>query len=244
MFDQGQRSGARRSCRGLHGRWEWMQPALDRSSPRSCRTISYSLCGDIGVRRTAGPRRRDSTTTCVSSMRCSTDRACATRRAVRRLVWRLRRAALCGDAAGPGRRRSCSRPRPAPGWKPNAQQARWLARPWLSAPAFVATRRCASGRKCGPPSRRWPSRLGFFVRQGLRAAGAPMIPSLMAERISLARQIGLRAGLRAHHGAHAGADRRRAARSRRAGGEHAVVLHAHSRRRVGRPRTHRSSRRL
>ena len=37
----------------------------------------------------------------------------------------------------------------------------------------------------------WPSRLGFFVRQGLRAAGAPMIPSLMAERIRLARQLDL-----------------------------------------------------
>ena len=32
---------------GVQGRWEWMQPALIALS-RSCRTISYSLCGDIG----------------------------------------------------------------------------------------------------------------------------------------------------------------------------------------------------
>ena len=32
---------------GVHGRWEWMKPALDKLAG-SCRTISYSLCGDIG----------------------------------------------------------------------------------------------------------------------------------------------------------------------------------------------------
>ena len=78
----------------------------------------------------------------------------------------------------------------------------------------------------------WSARLGFFVRQGLRAARAPMIPSLMAERVRRAQQTRLRAGLRAHHGADARAHRRGAARSRRAGREHAVVLHSDSRRRM------------
>ena len=32
---------------GVQGRWEWMAPAL-RALGRYCRTISYSLCGDIG----------------------------------------------------------------------------------------------------------------------------------------------------------------------------------------------------
>ena len=40
---------------GVHGRWEWMKPALDKLAA-SCRTISYSLCGDIGSGRTPGPR--------------------------------------------------------------------------------------------------------------------------------------------------------------------------------------------
>jgi pimeloyl-ACP methyl ester carboxylesterase len=61
----------------------------------------------------------------------------------------------------------------------------------MSAPAFVAT----SPMRLWPEVRAafptWPSRLGFFVRQGLRAAGAPMIPSLMAERIRLAEQLDL-----------------------------------------------------
>ena len=32
---------------GIQGRWEWMMPAL-RELRRSCRAISYSLCGDRG----------------------------------------------------------------------------------------------------------------------------------------------------------------------------------------------------
>ena len=32
---------------GIQGRWEWMVPAL-RELRRSCRAISYSLCGDSG----------------------------------------------------------------------------------------------------------------------------------------------------------------------------------------------------
>ena len=32
---------------GVQGRWEWMRPALDALSG-SCRTLSYSLCGDLG----------------------------------------------------------------------------------------------------------------------------------------------------------------------------------------------------
>ena len=34
---------------GLHGRWEWAKPAL-RELARKCRSVSYSLCGDIGSR--------------------------------------------------------------------------------------------------------------------------------------------------------------------------------------------------
>ena len=33
---------------GIQGRWEWLRPALDALS-RTCRTISYSLCGDFGA---------------------------------------------------------------------------------------------------------------------------------------------------------------------------------------------------
>ena len=85
---------------------------------------------------------------------------------------------------------------PAPGWHPNPQQARWIARPWLSAPAFVAS----------SPFRLWPevratyprfaARIRFFARQGLRAAASPMIPGLMARRIREAERLDFRSGLR------------------------------------------------
>ncbi len=78
---------------------------------------------------------------------------------------------------------------PGPGWRPNARQARWLSRPWLSTPAFVAT----------TPSRVWPEvraacggltpALAFMARQGSRAVAAPAIPSLMSARIRDARAI-------------------------------------------------------
>ncbi len=46
MFDRGQ-GPALVVVQGLHGRWEWMKPALIELAGR-CRTISYSLSGDIG----------------------------------------------------------------------------------------------------------------------------------------------------------------------------------------------------
>ena len=39
---------------GIHGRWEWARPALGHLA-RQCRTISYSLCGDIGSDRPFDP---------------------------------------------------------------------------------------------------------------------------------------------------------------------------------------------
>ena len=36
---------------GVQGRWEWMRPAL-RALQASCRTITYTLCGDAGASMT------------------------------------------------------------------------------------------------------------------------------------------------------------------------------------------------
>jgi pimeloyl-ACP methyl ester carboxylesterase len=78
---------------------------------------------------------------------------------------------------------------PGPGWRPSTQQTAWLARPWLSTPAFVLS----------SPARVWPevsaalpplsARIGFFVRQGLRCAAAPLMPPLMASRMRAAAAI-------------------------------------------------------
>jgi 3-oxoadipate enol-lactonase len=171
---------------GVQGRWEWMRPALDALSGR-CRTISYSLSGDMGSGRRL-------------------DRAMGFEDHIRQLdavmdAVGLESAAVCGVSFGgfiavryaacrPGRVSSLVLvSAPAPGWTPSPQQARWLARPWLSAPMFVLSSpvRLWPEIRCGCGSRSRAVR--FMVRQGLRAALAPMIPSLMAQRIADARRI-------------------------------------------------------
>ena len=184
MFDRGD-GPALVVVQGVHGRWEWMKPALVELASR-CRTISYSLSGDIGSGHRPDPRQGFGNYL----------------RQLDEVIERAgtQRVALCGISFGGfvALRYAATRPdrvtslvlasSPAPGWAPNAQQARWLARPWMSAPAFIAT----SPMRVWPEVRAsfptWSSRLGFFVRQGLRSVRAPMIPSLMAERIRLAQQ--------------------------------------------------------
>ena len=174
---------------GVHGRWEWMAPALQRLA-RRCRVISYSLSGDIGSGRRADPSLGFESY--IRQLDAVLDAA------------GVERAAVCGISFGGFialRYAALRKPRvgalvlasaPAPGWHPNPQQARWIERPWLSAPAFVAT----------SPFRLWPevraahpgvaSRVRFFARQGLRAAAAPMIPGLMARRIREAQRLDFR----------------------------------------------------
>jgi pimeloyl-ACP methyl ester carboxylesterase len=174
---------------GLQGRWEWMTPALRQLATR-CRVISYSLCGDLGSGRAA-----DGSLGFEGYIRQLDDVLHAAG---------VERAAICGVSFGGfiALRYAAQRPSrvgalvlasaPAPGWRPSPQQARWLARPWLSAPAFVAS----------SPFRLWPevraarptlpSRLGFFAQQGLRAARSPMIPGLMARRIREAQALDFR----------------------------------------------------
>lgn len=183
MFDEGSGPPVL-VVQGLHGRWEWMTPAL-RELSRRCRTISYSLCGDFGSGVGIDPELGIENYT--RQLDAVMDRA------------GLERAAICGTSFGGfvAVRYAAERPArvtalvlasaPGPGWEPTAQQARWLSRPWASAPAFVVS----------APFRLWPeltaalpslgSRLAFLARQAVRAAAAPMIPSLMAQRIRQAR---------------------------------------------------------
>ena len=78
---------------------------------------------------------------------------------------------------------------PAPGWTPTAQQQRWIARPWSSAPACVAT---SPGRllpeiTAALPG--WRERIAFSVRHVLRVAAAPMKPPLMASRVTWTQRM-------------------------------------------------------
>lgn len=182
MFDQGQ-GPPLVVIPGLHGRWEWSKPLLRLMATR-CRTVSYSLCGDIGSRRRL-------------------DRALGFENYVRQLdevmdAAGIEQAALCGISYGGfvALRYAVERPArvnalvlastPGPGFRPTEQQARWLSKPWLSAPAFALT----------SPARVWPEvrtaipsgrlRMRFFVRQGARCVAAPIVPSLMASRMRAA----------------------------------------------------------
>jgi 2-hydroxy-6-oxonona-2,4-dienedioate hydrolase len=185
MFDHGH-GPAVVVVQGLHGRWEWTRAALEALAKR-CRAISYSLAGDFGSGRpydpTAGFDNYIGQLSDVLSAK------------------RLERATIVGISFGgfvathfaalhPERLESLVlASAPGPGWQPNPRQARWLARPWLSTPAFVAS----------SPFRLWPEvraacggltpALAFMARQGGRAAAAPMIPSLMSARIRDARDI-------------------------------------------------------
>ena len=119
---------------GVQGRWEWMTPALVELA-KSCRTISYSLAGDIGSRR-----RYDRTLGFDNYLLQLEDVLSAAG---------LKRAAIVGTSFGGfvATRYTALRPEqvtslvlvsaPGPGWSPSEQQARWLARPWLSTPIFV-----------------------------------------------------------------------------------------------------------
>lgn len=183
MFDQGQ-GPVVVVVPGLQGRWEWMAPALKQLA-RRCRVLSYSLSGDLGS-------NGDASLGFESYVRQLDDVLDAAN---------VERAAVCGVSFGgfvalryAAQRQSrvnalVLASAPAPGWQPNAQQARWIERPWLSAPAFVATSPARLWPEVSAARPAWPSRLGFFARQGLRAARSPMIPGLMARRIREAQRL-------------------------------------------------------
>ena len=171
---------------GLHGRWEWAETTLAHLSAR-CRTISYSLCGDVGSGGRFDPELGFDNY--VRQLDAVLDAA------------GVGQAAVCGVSFGglialryaalrPGRVTSLIlASTPGPGFEPSSQQARWLARPWLSAPAFVLTTPVRIGPELlrSIPDR--VDRVRFLVKQGLRCASAPMVPSRMASRMRSASAV-------------------------------------------------------
>jgi pimeloyl-ACP methyl ester carboxylesterase len=171
---------------GLQGRWEWMTPALEELG-HHCRAISYTLSGDAGSGAEYDPALGfDNYIRQLDSLFLETG---------------IEQAALCGVSYGgfialryaalrPGRVTSLILvSSPAPGWTPNERQRKYLARPWLSAPAFIAT---APGRlwpEIHEAFDTWPGRLRFAVTHGLRVLAAPMNPARMAARMTLQQSM-------------------------------------------------------
>jgi pimeloyl-ACP methyl ester carboxylesterase len=167
---------------GVQGRWEWMKPAV-RELARTCRTISYSLCGERGSGFPVDP-------------------SIGFENYVRQLdaVYAkagIARAALCGVSYGGfiALRYAALHPdrvsalifvsAPAPGWVPSARQQRYLARPRLLAPLFVlsAPARLWPEVRAAVPS--WGERIRFGITHGARVLAAPLVPALAAARISM-----------------------------------------------------------
>jgi pimeloyl-ACP methyl ester carboxylesterase len=171
---------------GVQGRWEWMRPGLDELR-KHFRTISYTLCGDLG-----------------SGMRF--DPAAGFENYIEQLdaVYEkcgIERASLCGVSYGGliAVRYAATRPdrvarlvlvsSPAPGWAPSARQQAWIARPWRSVPAFVATAPARVWPEIKAACGTWRSQLTFALSHAGRVLAAPMIPSVMASRVTLQQGI-------------------------------------------------------
>jgi len=171
MFDHG--SGAPVIViPGVQGRWEWMRPALRALSAR-CRVISYSL----GAATTL-----DALVTQVDGVldRCG-----------------VQSAAICGVSFGGliATKYAAARPErttalivvstPSPAWTPTPVQARYLARPWRSTPAFLATSPARMWPEISAAIDGWPSRVWFCAGHVARIACAPIVPAQMAARMRL-----------------------------------------------------------
>lgn len=185
MFDRGT-GPALIVVPGVQGRWEWLMPAL-RELQKECRTVAYTLCGDIGSGMRFDPRLGFENY--IRQLDTIFERT------------GLEKAALCGVSYGGliALRYAATHPErvtsltlasaPAPGWIPSERQRRYVARPWLSAPAFVI----------GAPLRLWPEiraahdtwqdGLLFTARHAARVAAAPMRPPVMAARVTLQQGI-------------------------------------------------------
>jgi pimeloyl-ACP methyl ester carboxylesterase len=181
MFDQGS-GDPLVVIPGIQGRWEWMRPAL-RALARDRRVISFTLPGDLGSGMTMDPALGFDVF--VKQIDAVLDDA------------RVDRAAICGVSYGGliAVRYAAVRPErvsalilasaPGPGWRPNPRQARYLAKPWLSVPAFCVTALDRLGGELRVALPDWRARIGFTLAYVGDAVTAPTLPSLMARRIRL-----------------------------------------------------------
>ncbi len=167
-----------------------MAPTL-RGMQRRCRTITYTLCGDIGSGRAFDPalgfdnyiRQLDEVL----------------------LKAGIQSASLCGVSYGGviALRYAALRPMrvtslilvstPGPGWTPNDTQQQYVAHPWLSAPAFIATAPRRLWPEISAACPVWRERLAFSAAYSARVLAAPAVPSRMAARIALQQGLDLAA---------------------------------------------------
>lgn len=165
---------------GMQGRWEWMMPTVD-ALARRFRVASYSLCGEPGAPPLAASFEGD------LARLDEVCRALGPDPVVLVGVSFGGRIAVHYAAAHPERVRALVlASAPGPGFTLPARQARWVAWPRLSLPAFVLT---APGR-ARPELRNvfpsWTDRLRFSAGMLRHVLSAPMSSTRAAHRIRLA----------------------------------------------------------
>ena len=165
-----------------------MRPAL-RALARDRRVMSFTLPGDLGSGMPMDPALGFDVF--VKQIDAVLDAA------------RLERAALCGVSYGGliAVRYAALRPErvsalilvstPGPGWRPNARQARYAAKPWLSVPGFCVGALDRLRREIRAALPDWRARIEFTLAYVGGVVTAPMLPGLMARRVHLQQQTPL-----------------------------------------------------
>ncbi len=165
---------------GMQGRWEWMTPTVE-ALARRFRVATYSLCGEPGA-----PPLQASFEADLARLD-DVCRALGPEPVVLVGVSFGGRIAVHYAARHPERVRALVlASAPGPGFTLPARQARWVAWPRLSLPAFVLS---APGR-ARPELRNvfpaWADRLRFSLRMMRHVLLAPMSSTRAAQRIRLA----------------------------------------------------------
>lgn len=172
----------------LPGRWE-LTRELVRELARDSRVVTYSLSGELGSGRRTGAQAPIEEY--VAQLRDVMDAA------------GLQAAALCGISFGGAvaARFAAECPErvtklvivssPGPGWRADEVQAGYIARPWLSLPAFAIGALQRTTPEILSALDTWGARLWFVVRYGVLALRYPAMPHLMAGRVRLLERLNL-----------------------------------------------------
>ena len=169
---------------GLHGRWEWMGPAVDALSQHH-RVITFSLCDERTSPFPCDPARAFENY--VSQVALALERA------------KVERAVIAGVSFGGliAAEFAARNPDRVTGlvlasalhasWQPNKEQQRFLDAPTLMSPLFIATAPTRMRPEMVAAMPAFGARLRFTLSSGARAVMSPTSPARMARRIAWAK---------------------------------------------------------
>lgn len=174
---------------GIQGRWEFMRRTVDALVARGFRVLSLSLGRPVATGATVDTARGFEYD--VARIDRLLDRA------------GLPQAAVCGMSAGGEVAVQYAAERPArvshlilasaagPRWMPDPQMSRYMRRPLLFAPVFLAGTRARLAPEIRAVYPSWRPRAAFAVRQLATLLRAPVSPRNMAARAALMAAVDL-----------------------------------------------------